>query len=124
MVHIDFTWPYSQAIREILIQAGKNCELNPAETGVYGCTQGPRLESAAEVLRLKRDGCDIVGMTGMPEAALARELELDYASIAVVANWAAGLTDQVLSMQQIEACLQTGMQSVKSLILEAATLCK
>lgn len=124
VVHIDFTWPYSQSLRKKLIQAGSNSGQALAETGVYACTQGPRLETAAEVQRLKQDGCDIVGMTGMPEAALAREAVLEYASIAVVANWAAGLTDQELSMQQIEACLQNGMQSVKALILEAIRLCR
>jgi len=123
VVHIDFTWPYTQALREKLLEAGNNCGLQPADGGVYACTQGPRLESAAEVRRLKQDGCDLVGMTGMPEAALAREAELDYASIAVVANWAAGLSEQELSMQQIEACLQKGMLSVKALIVEAVKLC-
>jgi 5'-methylthioinosine phosphorylase len=61
--------------------------------GCYGATQGPRLETRAEIARLRRDGCDLVGMTGMPEAGLARELGLDYACIAIVANWAAGCGD-------------------------------
>ncbi len=122
VVHIDFTWPYSAELRDTLIEAARIAVLDVAPRGVYGCTQGPRLETAAEVRRLRQDGCDIVGMTGMPEAALAREASLQYASIAVVANWAAGLTDRELSMQQIETCLQNGMHSVKQLILEAVKL--
>lgn len=123
VVHIDFTSPYTETLRQALMKAGSNCQLDVVEDGVYACTQGPRLESAAEVRRLKQDGCDIVGMTGMPEAALAREAQVDYASIAVVANWAAGLTERELTMQQIESCLHNGMRSVQSLLLEAVRLC-
>lgn len=121
--HIDFTHPYSESLRKTLQAAGENCSLNLVERGVYACTQGPRLETAAEIVRLKQDGCDIVGMTGMPEAALARELSIDYASIAVIANWAAGLTGEEISMEQIEAALQKGMQQVKKLLLESVRLC-
>jgi 5'-methylthioinosine phosphorylase len=123
VVHIDFTRPYSESLRKTLIAAGKNCSLNLVESGVYGCTQGPRLETAAEIRRLQQDGCDLVGMTGMPEASLAREMSIDYASIAVVANWAAGLGDDEISMDQIETSLQNGMESVKSLISETLKLC-
>jgi 5'-deoxy-5'-methylthioadenosine phosphorylase len=122
VVHIDFTYPYTESLRKSLLEAGKNIGLSMLDKAVYGCTQGPRLETAAEIRRLAQDGCDIVGMTGMPEAALAREMSLDYASIAVVANWAAGLSDDDLTMKQIQATLQQGMKSVKSLILEAVTL--
>lgn len=122
VVHVDFTNPYSESMRKTLIQAGKNCQLDLVQKAVYGCTQGPRLETAAEIRKLKQDGCDIVGMTGMPEAALAREISIEYASIAVVANWAAGLSGEEISMDQIEASLQNGMQQVKSLILETVKL--
>jgi 5'-methylthioinosine phosphorylase len=121
--HIDFTHPYSESLRKTLITAGKNCAINLVESGVYGCTQGPRLETAAEIKRLQRDGCDLVGMTGMPEASLAREISIDYASIAVVANWAAGLSDDEISMEQIESSLQNGMESVKRLVSETVKLC-
>jgi len=123
VVHIDFTWPYSQSLRQTLIAAAQIAQLKLAPQGVYACTQGPRLETAAEIRRLRNDGCDIVGMTAMPEAALARELEMDYASVAIVANWAAGLTDEELTMQEIEACLKNGMQSVKTLLAQAIALC-
>ena len=116
VVHIDFTRPYSDGLRAVLIDAGKQQQLELKEDGVYGCTQGPRLETAAEIRRLKNDGCDIVGMTGMPEASLARELSIDYASVAVVANWGAGLESNELSMEEIEATLQGGMEQVKKLV--------
>jgi len=82
--------------------------------GVYACTQGPRLETVAEIARLERDGCDIVGMTGMPEAALARELALDYACLALVVNPAAGKSTAVITMAEIEQALHDGMGKVKS----------
>jgi 5'-methylthioinosine phosphorylase len=122
VVHVDFTSPYSESLRKTLIAAGKKCALNLVESGVYGCTQGPRLETAAEIKRLQQDGCDLVGMTGMPEASLARELSIEYASIAVVANWGAGLGEAEISMDQIDASLQNGMESVKTLVLEAVKL--
>jgi len=91
--HIDFSYPYSQHLREALITAAENVAISVVPEGVYGVTAGPRLETAAEVNRLERDGCTMVGMTAMPEAALARELELDYATCAFVVNWAAGRTE-------------------------------
>src|SRR5207237_3477480 len=88
--HIDFTKPYSAVLRDKLLSAARTCGEAVLERGVYAATQGPRLETAAEIDRLERDGADVVGMTGMPEAALAREISLEYAAIAVVANHAAG----------------------------------
>jgi len=90
VTHIDFTSPYCPVLREKLIRAARQRGLDAKEGGTYGATQGPRLETAAEILRMERDGCHMVGMTGMPEAALARELGLCYAACAVSANWAAG----------------------------------
>ena len=75
--HIDFTYPYSQKLRSRLISAAAEANIKISPLGTYGCTQGPRLETAAEIQRMERDGCDLVGMTGMPEAALAKELEMD-----------------------------------------------
>lgn len=122
VVHIDFTFPYSEILRKTLIQAGKNKNLDLVENAVYGCTQGPRLETAAEVKRLANDGCDLIGMTGMPEASLARELSIDYASISVVANWAAGINGKEISMEQIESHMQKGMEKVKKLITETVRI--
>lgn len=117
--HIDFTYPYSQPARQVLIDAARRASVAVSDFGVYGATQGPRLETAAEVRRLERDGCDLVGMTGMPEAVLAAELEMNYVCLALVVNWAAGKTDQIITMADIEAAIDQGMASVCN-ILEAS----
>ncbi|MBI2969511.1 MAG: S-methyl-5'-thioinosine phosphorylase [Gammaproteobacteria bacterium] len=118
-VHIDFTRPYSEPLRRKLISSADRLRLDAHAGGTYGATQGPRLETAAEILRMERDGCDVVGMTGMPEAALARELDMAYASICVVANWAAGKSDGEITMEAIDENLAEGMNKVLRL-LEAA----
>lgn len=107
VTHVDFTLPYTQALRERLLQAARACDEPLIDGGVYACTQGPRLETAAEVERLARDGATMVGMTGMPEAALAREAELAYAALAVVVNHAAGRGDSktVIKLEDIERVL-------------------
>ena len=115
VTHIDFTFPYSKQLRNRIILAADN-ELSISQTGTYGCTQGPRLESAAEIMRMERDGCDLVGMTGMPEAGLAKELDMDYAAIAVVANWGAGKSEGEISMAEIEQHLKIGMADVEKLL--------
>ncbi len=90
VTHIDFTEPYSAELRQRLLEVAAAESVDIVDGGVYAATQGPRLETAAEVERLRRDGADIIGMTGMPEASLAREIELEYACCALVVNWAAG----------------------------------
>jgi 5'-methylthioinosine phosphorylase len=117
VTHIDFTYPYSQKLRSALISAAAKATVNISPIGTYGCTQGPRLESSAEIKRMERDGCDFVGMTGMPEAALAKELGMDYAALSVVANWAAGKKDGEITMAEIEQHLHVGMANIE-LILE------
>jgi 5'-methylthioadenosine phosphorylase len=116
--HIDFTEPYSRALRSKLMAAAKACGETVTDKGVYAATQGPRLETAAEVDRLGRDGADIVGMTGMPEAALAREISLEYAAIAVVANYAAGRGDsrRAVPLDKISAVLEEAMGRVRRII--------
>ncbi|MBL1259541.1 MAG: S-methyl-5'-thioinosine phosphorylase [Thiotrichaceae bacterium] len=117
VTHIDFSYPYCDELRALLIDQCKAAGLNACETGTYGATQGPRLETAAEIARMGRDGCTMVGMTGMPEAVLARELDLNYACCAVSANWAAGKGDgSVISMAEIEENLKTGMESVRKVL--------
>jgi 5'-methylthioinosine phosphorylase len=101
VLHIDFTEPYCPRLRDSLLHACVRAAVPVANRATYGATQGPRLESGAEIVRLERDGCDLVGMTGMPEAALARELGLSYASLAFVVNWAGGKGDGAISMQEI-----------------------
>jgi 5'-deoxy-5'-methylthioadenosine phosphorylase len=116
VVHIDFTQPYCQSLRERIISGAKDINLDVADGATYAVTQGPRLETTAEINRLEGDGCHIVGMTGMPEAALARELELCYASLAVVANWAAGRGEGEITMAEIEQNLTVGMKNVRRLL--------
>ena len=109
VIHVDFTEPYCEALRRRLLAAAAAVDVEVLGQGTYGATQGPRLESAAEIRRLARDGCDMVGMTGMPEAALARELELCYANFSLVVNWAAGLGEGPITMSEIERHLEEGM---------------
>lgn len=116
VTHIDFTHPYDELLRQRLIDALQALGHAHSTLGVYGCTQGPRLETIAEISRLERDGCDIVGMTGMPEAALARELNLPYACLALVVNPAAGKSNQLITMEEIELALAEGIDKVKSVL--------
>lgn len=116
VTHVDFTYPYTIELRELLIDAARNATLDVAEEGTYGATQGPRLETAAEINRLESDGCTMVGMTGMPEAVLAREAELSYATCAVVANLAAGRGEGIIKMRDIEQHLKAGMDKVRKLL--------
>ena len=114
--HIDFSYPYNEALRQKLIDSSESLKLNIQASGVYGCTQGPRLETAAEISRMQRDGCDLVGMTGMPEAALARELEIPYACCTVIANWAAGKAKGEITMPEIIKNLEQGMADIEQLL--------
>jgi 5'-methylthioadenosine phosphorylase len=118
VTHIDFTEPYSHALRAHILAAARACGERVVEAGTYAATQGPRLETAAEITRLERDGAHIVGMTGMPEAALARELGLEYAAIAVCANYAAGRGESAhaVPMERIEAVLAEAMGRVRRII--------
>ncbi len=121
--HIDFTEPYSRTLRAKLLSAAKGCRQRIEDGGVYAATQGPRLETAAEIERLRRDGADLVGMTGMPEASLAREINLEYAALVVVANYAAGRGDskRAIPLEKIGAVLDEAMERVRRIIEE---LCK
>ena len=118
--HIDFTQPYDEGLRQRLLRAAQRLGEPVRAGGVYAATQGPRLESAAEIVRLARDGADMVGMTGMPEAALAREMELGYAALAVVVNAAAGVgsSAKAIDLPQAEALGRNLMARVIK-ILEA-----
>ena len=115
--HIDFSEPYTASLRQTLLEAAGRAGIAVVDGGCYGATQGPRLETRAEIARMKRDGCDLVGMTGMPEAALARELELDYACLALVANFAAGCGDEAeISIEEIFAHLAAATAQVPLLL--------
>ncbi|TAK91982.1 MAG: S-methyl-5'-thioinosine phosphorylase [Burkholderiaceae bacterium] len=118
VTQIDFTHPYTEALRQRLFSAIDATHQPVYFGGVYACMQGPRLETAAEINKLERDGADMVGMTGMPEAALARELELPYAALTVVANYAAGRGDsaQQISFEALNRQLAASMQRVQAII--------
>jgi len=106
MLHAEFAEPYAGALRTALLDAAARVGIALVNGGCYGATQGPRFETVAEIRRMRRDGCDLVGMTGMPEAALARELGLDYACVAPVANWAAGCGDgATITLEEVFANL-------------------
>lgn len=115
--HIDFSEPYTARLRANLLAAAAKAGVAVVDGGCYGATQGPRLETRAEIARMRRDGCDLVGMTGMPEAALARELELEYACLALVANWAAGCGDEAeISLPEIFANLEAATACVPRIV--------
>jgi len=118
VTHMDFTEPYSRTERQRILDAALTCSEPVSGGGVYATTQGPRLETAAEITRLERDGADVVGMTGMPEAALAREIDLPYAAIAVVANYAAGRGESArrIALDQIPLVLDQAMGRVRRII--------
>ena len=100
--HVDFTQPYSDALRQRILAAAQLAGESIADGGCYGCCNGPRLETAAEVAKLARDGCHLVGQTGMPEAALARELGIGYAAICPIVNHAAGIGDSRFEISRVE----------------------
>ncbi|CAH1903401.1 S-methyl-5'-thioinosine phosphorylase [Candidatus Nitrotoga sp. HW29] len=118
VTHIDFTQPYSQELRQQILNAGRCADIPCLDGGVYAATQGPRLDTAAEINRLERDGADMVGMTGMPEAALAKELGLNYAAIAVVVNHAAGRgsSHNGVHLETISAVVQPAMARVRNIL--------
>ena len=119
VLHIDFGEPYTAALRTRVADAAAIAGVPLQMGGCYGATQGPRLETRAEIARMRRDGCDLVGMTGMPEAGLARELGLDYACLAIVANWAAGAgpdPDEVITLQDVLANVAAAMDGAARIL--------
>ena len=119
---MDFSFPFDRALSDRLISAVNaiNDQFGAARSvmteGVYGVTQGPRLETAAEIQKMRRDGCDIVGMTAMPEAVLAREAGINYGLIALSVNWAAGILPSEVTMEEIEAVLADGHQFLRRVL--------
>ncbi|MCB1647279.1 MAG: S-methyl-5'-thioinosine phosphorylase [Pseudomonadales bacterium] len=120
--HIDYTWPYDEMLRSRLGEIGRRWHeagtISFTDHGVYGCTQGPRLETAAEIQRMYRDGCHIVGMTAMPEAPLAREADIAYVGLSLIVNAGAGLNDQAVALDEIEAVMQQGMTHLTGMVKE------
>lgn len=120
VTHIDFSEPYCGELRDALKIAAQTVGVELHDGGTYGATQGPRLETSAEIARMERDGCDVVGMTGMPEAAIAAELGLCYACLALNVNWAAGKSDGPITMDEIERQLNDGMREVHKVLTALA----
>ena len=124
VTHIDFTDPYCSRARVLYLAAAKAANIDVIENGTLGVTQGPRLETRAEVERLARDGCTMVGMTTMPEASLAREQDLSYATLALSMNHAAGLGSSAegIKLADADAVLKVGMEKVKLILARAVEL--
>lgn len=114
VLHVDFGEPYTPSLRAGLLAAAAKAGIALHDGGCHGITQGPRLETFAEIARMRRDGCDLVGMTGMPEAALAREMGLEYACLALVANWAAGCGAEVLGRPAPEITMDEVLANVEA----------
>jgi len=124
VLHVDFGEPYTPSLRARVLEAARAAGVALVDGGCYGATQGPRLETRAEIARMRRDGCDLVGMTGMPEAGLARELGLDYACLAIVANWAAGAgpaIDEVITLQDVLANVEAASSGLPALVTRMLT---
>jgi len=121
VLHVDFGEPYTPSLRKDVISAATRASVLIVGHGCYGVTQGPRLETKAEIARMRRDGCDLVGMTGMPEAGLARELGVDYACLAIVANWAAGCSaggDEEITMDEVLGNVAAASEGLPGLLRE------
>jgi len=119
VLHVDFGDPYTPSLRDAVVAAAGRAGVSVVGHGCYGATQGPRLETKAEIARMRRDGCDLVGMTGMPEAGLARELGLEYACLAIVANWAAGCGDAAeITMAEVLANVDAASSGIAPLLRE------
>lgn len=128
--HIDFSYPFDKMLSDTLIRAMEMESCDYETKATYGVTQGPRLETVAEIERMQRDGCDIVGMTAMPEAAFARELEMDYATLSLVVNWAAGkggsegVLAEIISMDEIRQRISQGNKITEKIIQNVVPLLK
>jgi 5'-methylthioadenosine phosphorylase len=118
VTHIDFTHPYDAKLRKLALESARDIGIAAVDGGTYAATQGPRLETKAEIDRLERDGATMVGMTGMPEAALARELGLAYAHLAVVVNPAAGRgsSANTVSLEEIARVMEQTMGSIRLIV--------
>lgn len=119
VVHIDLTQPFCPILRECLIKSAKNLNIEVNEFGVYAQMEGPRLETPSEIKMLRILGCDVVGMTMVSEAILSRELEICYASINVVTNYAAGIKEEKLTTIEVIENMSKNLENIKKIILNS-----
>lgn len=119
VVHIDMTMPYCPELRDVLLKTARRLKLNLLPKATYACTEGPRFETPAEIKMIRRAGCDVVGMTNVPESILARELEMCYAAISIVTNFAAGISKTKLTSQEVMEIMASNIHKVKKLIFSA-----
>lgn len=122
VVHVDFTDPYCPAMRTAIMAAAQKCGISVYESGTYICVNGPRLETAMEIEFFRKIGADVVGMTAMPEAVLARELEICYCGICIVTNYAAGITKNRLTTSEVIDTMNASTDRVKKLLRTAVAL--
>ena len=118
--HVDFTDPYTPSWRAEVVDALKSTDVRFADGATYAAVQGPRFETSAEIHRFRNDGCTIIGMTGMPEAALAREAGLDYAAICPVANLAAGLSEVELTAEEVFSAVSPMLEPIEAIVTTVA----
>lgn len=118
--HIDFSYPFNHDLREKLIATLEEINFQHQTQATYGVTQGPRLETIAEINRMQNDGCDIVGMTVMPEASLARELDMHYVTLSLVVNWAAGKSDGVTAQGSSDVIEEISMEDINQRIADGS----
>jgi len=115
--HVDFTEPFTQKVRELLLTSSSQLHINVVGKGVVAVVQGPRLETAAEINKLEREGCDLVNMTLMPEAGLARELAIEYASLALVVNRAAGRFEKEITIEEIVKTRDDAAEKINKILV-------
>ncbi len=122
VIHLDYTNPYCESLKGYILRAADDIGMDVVPGGCYVCTQGPRFETAAEIRMMKMMGADVVGMTNVPEVVLAREAEMCYASIAMATNWAAGMSDQPLTHEEVVDFMSDNVSKFKKLILRTVDL--
>lgn len=122
VVHTDFTEPYCPEVRQALVEGGQALGLPVHAAGTYVCTEGPRFETSAEIRAFQRLGGDLVGMTSVPEAVLAREAGLCYATVSMVTNYAAGISPQPLTHEEVLGVMAANAERLRSLAMRALEL--
>ncbi len=117
--HVDMTEPYCPELRGVLSESAENLDVSMSPSGTYACTEGPRYETAAEIQMFNQLNADVVGMTNVPECVLARELEICYSAVSVVTNFAAGISDEKLTHEEVAEIMDENIKKVKDLLVSS-----